>query len=75
MMKKCNSTDMEDIIHFVKTTENINYKNAWETVNLQTIITSIETKLTLIWEQIREKEMLSYQQQQLLEHIDIIKCI
>lgn len=37
--------------------------------------TSIETKLTPIWEQIREKEMLSYQQQQLLEHTDIIKHI
>lgn len=82
MMNKCNSTDMEDIIPFVKTTENVNYKNAWETIyrlteNLQTIKTEtyIETKLTLIWEQIREKKKCFLINSDNYWNIDIIKDI
>uniref|UniRef100_A0A0L8FJ23 ISXO2-like transposase domain-containing protein n=1 Tax=Octopus bimaculoides TaxID=37653 RepID=A0A0L8FJ23_OCTBM len=59
IMKKCNSTDIGDLIRFCKTTNRVKYQNEWNNIyrntpNLQTIIqaaateTNIETLATPI---------------------------
>lgn len=60
---------IQQIWEILQTTDNINYKMTWESIyrsipNLQMIISAaatkshIETKVTPIWEQIREKTKL-----------------
>lgn len=60
---------IQQIWEILQTTDNINYKMTWESIyrsipNLQMIISAaatksyIETKVTPIWEQIREKKKL-----------------
>lgn len=69
IMRKCNSTDLGDIINFCNTSPKQTYHNAWKNIyrntsSLQTIVaaaateTNIDTLSTPIWEQIREKKNL-----------------
>lgn len=69
MMKKCNSTDIGDIMLYCRKQAPDNYKKTWtnihkNTPNLQNIITAaasdiqIHTRITPIWEQIRQKKDL-----------------
>lgn len=66
MMKKCNSTDLADVMLYCKNTKNENYRKTWESIhrntpNLTNIISAVatdchtETKVSPIWEQIRAK--------------------
>lgn len=68
-MKKSVIQQIWEISSILQTTDNINYKMTWESIyrsipNLQMIISAaatksyIETKVTPIWEQIREKKKL-----------------
>lgn len=65
-MKKCNSTDIGDLMVYCKNTCSQKYKETWESIfrntpNLTNIITAtasdvnMETKVTPVWEQIRQK--------------------
>lgn len=66
-MKWCNSTDIVDIMVYCKNTSNTSIKNTWEhifrnTPQLNNIIQvaatnmNVVTKVTLVWEQIRQKK-------------------
>lgn len=66
IMKKCNSTDIADIMIYCKNTANTSTNETWNNIfrntpNLQNITAAargvnVETKVTLIWEQICQKK-------------------
>lgn len=67
IMKKCNSMNLGDIIHYCNNSDKLAYKNTWKniyrnTTNHLAIITAtatetnIDTLSTPIWEQIRDKK-------------------
>lgn len=67
IMKKCNSTDIADIMIYCKNTKNVKIRSTWEhifrnTNQLNNIIQAaatdinVETKVQPIWEQIRQKK-------------------
>lgn len=70
VMKKCNSTDVGDLMVYCKNTKSTKTRKTWENIfrntpNLNNIVSAaatdvnIETKVTPIWEQIRQKKKKS----------------